>query len=289
MKKCIGLTVMILCVFCLCACGNSTKRDGTDVTLADVKKANRFETLMEEYDSIYIKEESVEVNGSVYNTVYWNFSMDDDGPVADTWVTIGDESMTVNARAGVLYQVNNDKMTATIIPKPEYKRRIEKLVPFFPSDSEELVSVAEMKENKEIIVETSFENPVSGDTMGGTYFLDAKTLHIKRVQIATYNERGLKINIRAMEMTYDGHETSNTDAWKAIRKSKTEDSCKVTVVIEPGSEGEEKRTLEVTKGCDIKVLGSQEYELYSDEACEIQIFTVDTMGDGITVYAKPVE
>lgn len=288
MKKLITLVMALMCVFCFGACGNRVTQEKLDaVSLADVKNANRFEALMEDCDSISVKEERININGDVYSTVYWNFRIEDGQAAVDTWTKTGEEKTVVNARSGVLYNMNGDTMNATIVPAEEYEKRIKDMMPFVPSADETFVSAQATDQRNEILVETTFEDPQDNAAMGGSYYVDARTLQIKRVQIATYDEKGFKTSIRAMSVTCDGGEEPDTGALTAIANSKENDKCSVTVVINPGSDNEETHALSVVKGCGIAVLGREDYSLYRDEACQVQLPSVDTMGDRVTVYAKP--
>lgn len=287
MKKLIALAMVMVGVFCFCACGNRSGQEETDISLGDVKNANRFKTLMEDCDNISIKEERININGDVYSTAYWDFRMEDGQAAVDTWTKAGEQKMVVNARSGVLYELNGDAMNATIVPAAEYEKRIKGMMPFFPSAGEKLASVKAMDEKDEILVETEFEDPQDNAAMGGSYYVDADTLQIKRVQIATYDEKGFKTSIRAMTVARNGSKEPDTSAWKAITASEKADQCEVTVVVNPGSGNEEIRTLDVAKGCGIAVLGEEDYILYRDEACQVRFPSVDTIGDSVTVYAKP--
>lgn len=289
MKKLIALAMALTCAFCFGACGNRVTQEKLDaVSFADVKNANRFETLMEDCDSISIKEERININGDVYSTVYWNFRIEDGQAAVDTWTKTGDEKTVVNARSGVLYNKSGDTVNVVIVPKAEYGKRIKDMMPFVPSADETFVSAQATDQRNEILVETTFEDPQDNAAMGGSYYVDAHTLQIKRVQISTYDEKGFKTSIRAMSVTCDGGEEPDTGALTAITDLKENDKCSVTVVINPGSDNEETHTLDVAKGCGIAVLGRDDYGLYRDEACQIQFPSVDTTGDSVTVYAKPI-
>lgn len=287
MKKLAALALALACAFCFSACGNKAVQEKLDVSLVDVKNANRLDVLAEDCDRISVKEERININGDVYSTVYWDFRMEDGKTALDTEAAVVKQGAVMNAREGVFYDLNGENMTATIIPEAEYEKRIKDMLPFLPSDGERLVSVKEMDTGDEILLETSFEDPQDNAAMGGSYYVDADSLQIERVQIATYDEKGFKTSIRAMTVACDGGEGSDTSALAAITEAGEDELCAVTVVINPGSDNEETRTLFVVKGCGIDVLGRGGYSLYRDEACQIQLPSVDTMGDSVTVYAKP--
>lgn len=287
MKKLIGLAMVMICVFCFCACGLRGDNEKSDISLDDVKNANQFGALMEDYDSISIKEERININGDVYSTVYWDFRMEDGQAAVDTWTEAGEQKAVVNARSGVLYSINGDAMNATIVPAAEYEKRIKDMMPFLPSADEKFVSTQAMDE-KEILVETAFENPQDNAAMGGSYYVDADTLQINRVQIAAYDEKGFKTSIRAMNVACDGSGEPDRSALTAVTGSKKDGQCNVTVVINPGSDNEETYTLDVAKGCGIAVSGREAYGLYRDEACQEELPAADTTGGSLTVYAKPL-
>lgn len=287
MKKLVALVMTLTCAFCFSACGNKAAQEKLDVSLADVRNANRLETLIEKHDSVFTKEENVNLNGDVYNTVFWNFRMDDGQMVLDTKAVVFEESAVMNARDGIFYDLNGEEMAVTIVPKAEYKKRIMDMLPFLPSDGEKLVSVQATDDDDEILIETEFEHPQKGASMGGSYYVDADSLQIKRVQIAAYDEKGFKSNIRALTVTCGSREEPDESALEAITDAKKEELCSVTVVLNPGSDSEETHSLSVAKGCRIVISGREDYSLYRDEACQIQLPSVDTMSDSVTIYAKP--
>lgn len=289
MKKFILLGLTIACTLCMSACSGQMEKKAEEITLEDIIEANRFETMMEEHDSILIKEEEININGSVYHTAYWHFGMDEDGLTADTWIVDEEESMVINARDGVLYGLSGDEMSVRIVPEAEYEDRILEMIPYLPSEDETFVSATAREDDKEIVVETTFETSGTGEPMGATYHLDPQNLQIRRVQIATYDAKGFKTNILAMSLDYGGKEQSNTNAFQAITEPVEGGTCRVTLLIDPGTDHDELRVVKVARGCSVTVSGKKSYELYSDEACRILVPSVNTTEDKATVFAKSVE
>lgn len=289
MRKRLVTAVLLILVPVLCFTGCSIRSDGdVDVSLADVVEANRLDVLLDRYDNVFIQEDTVNINGFVENTSYSCFSSEDGQLVADLWQKDEESSMTVNVRDGIIYGMYDGEMDVAIVPEADYEARMEEMYPLLPGPEEELQSA--VKENKEILVTTIRETFEDGSpSLGAEYRIHARTLRIRSVQVIAYNEKGQKKQIIGMTVTHNSKEQPDRSAWEAISAPEAGGVCVVDVVIEPGTGREEKRNLQVARGCSVNVVGTVDYELYSDEACTTMLPLVDTTGEKVTFYVKEAD
>lgn len=288
MKKLRMIGMLLVCAFCLSSCGGL--KDGeVDITLSDIIEANDLAYLLEEHKAIFIREDTVDINGYILDTSYHRFALEDGNVVGDIWHENDENKMIINARNGVIYGLMGEQKHTIIVPKEDYFYRVAKLYPLLPDPKMEELQSA-VKQDNEILVTTIRDTFDDGSISKGTeYRLNAKTLAIESVQLTTYNELGQKAGIIGLTVEYDSVEKFDDGAWKSITQPHDGEFCDVTAVIEPGTDREEVHKIQVAHDCDVEVAGKSSYDIYSDETCHMPLSMVDTDSDNVTFYAKAVE
>lgn len=283
MKKLVALLIVLTLLGTLTACSSDK------ITMKKLVEANRSETLLEKYDSVYIQ---TKANGEEYVEYYHTEEFSYEKSVAwSRYLTDEIAYLYENGQYKRLVQIDRNGL----VGYADYRAdEYGDLVLSEDSLKEKIQSVTENQDR--ITVACSMDAKAFGELVG----MDGMTSFDSEYVVAADDYRVLT---GKATITYEGGDpvvfdvdcTYNAEMPEGLQQilacvNQTEDLRTVTFVFQVGTEKEKVEILQVPKGVPVTISlaeGSAEnYSFYRDEACtELHTDTGEYDAD-VTIYIQ---
>lgn len=271
--------------------------ENTDITMEELRAANRPTALMKEHESLGFTWENYDADENLQSTVEAQFIFYEGKLWYDAVMTdaSGNKTYTSDYEAedmpGASYNYQEDPKGdarwLTVYPSDEYQYWAAQrwMQDLYPDQTEEITDISTQDGVIILMVRTKYQD--SGNYYDTMYYVDPDTKLILYREDSWYDEAGTLLSVDKYTPVYD--EPYVSDGVARISVSDAEDSCELTVVFWPGQEKEETQTFRVAKGTYVSVVSNTEYTLYSDPDCTKTMDEIRTQEDQVTVYVKMAE
>ena len=303
MKKIISLIFLLCLILSFSACGNKE----ITVTMQEIYDASNLEALLENHESVYIRyTESGEIYEELYLSKEYSYSFMDGevyGIESDVaFLTTNDSFYYYDDNNYVRsFLISKDGLTDAYNPLDDVK------FVFDESGLQETIESIEKKDGNITVI--SFNGPEAIEASGeeglvsynAEYVLDEETRELISTKAVLEYDDGTVYNV-VMDFVYDGE---IPEGMKALvdYEQRTDDLRTITVVSNPGTEGEKSESVQVPKGIsvifepdlildiDLTTIESTShiegaFDLYSDSACTQPLDMDEDKNSDVTVYVK---
>jgi hypothetical protein len=269
------------------------------VTPEEIRAANSIPSLLERHSTVTITTEQLDADGNLMSTTETQYTRGPAGLLMTTKFTGSDLELTesgvpasgnmagyiAEGMPGALYTESNGEKSLQLFRSSEYEERLSSL--WLPSNEEagaveELVECAEQDGALVITSNLTYED-FDDYTNTNLYYVDPESLDMLYMEVTAIDKDGVTTAIGQYRLEYDQPYAEKNDL--VSRTVDTDDACALTLLINPDQKDEEIQQLRVAKDCEVYFYSSQDYSLYSDEACTQEIYFIDVTGETATAYA----